>query len=67
MERRQADEGARERKLAQIIAGAFAFFALSVAAYAVAEGAHVAAGIIGGGTIAAVVTAFLVARGGGEK
>jgi uncharacterized membrane protein len=52
----------REKRVAQYCAAAFSFFALAVAAYALHEGAFVTAGVIGGGSIAMVVAAFLGTR-----
>jgi len=49
----------REKGIAQFMAGGFAFTALGVAAYAVSVGAYATASIIGGGSIAMVVAAFL--------
>ena len=40
----------------------FGFGGLAIAAYAMYVGAFFTAGIVGGGTIVAVVTAFLVIR-----
>ena len=53
----ETDRG--ERRLAQALAGTFAFGALGVAAYALYCGAFTTAAVIGGGTVAAVVLAFL--------
>ncbi len=61
----ERDAAATDRRLAflsRALAGAFAFAALGTAVFALFIGAHIAAAVIGGGTIAAVVTAFLAGR-----
>jgi uncharacterized membrane protein len=59
LERYLARRDAWDKRIAQCLAGGFAFTALAVAAYAVSVGAYATASIIGGGSIAMVVAAFL--------
>jgi uncharacterized membrane protein len=59
LERYLARRHAWDKRIAQCLAGGFAFTALAVAAYAVSVGAYATASIIGGGSIAMVVAAFL--------
>lgn len=67
MESAVVKQDGRERTVAQVLAGLFALGALGVSLYALSVGAHTTAGIIGGGSIAMVVAAFLGKRLWGEQ
>jgi uncharacterized membrane protein len=62
LEREAADTDKSLGLVSRLLAGGFALAALGTAGFALHVDAHVAAAIIGGGTIAAVVTAFLAER-----
>lgn len=64
MEERDARLASLETLVGRAAAAVFAFSALGVAAYALSLGAFTAASIIGGTTIAVVVSAFLLRRPG---